>query len=94
MVLEGLPVDIEDKLSLLTQFQVEIDGGFDAADLVREDSWEYRSSLAKGNACLGVVGLVEGDVDGLVLGKVLSNQHMLLSFNEELKCLRSVQTSN
>ena len=34
MVLEGLPVDVEDELSELTQFFVEIDSGFDAANFV------------------------------------------------------------
>ena len=32
-----------------------------------------------------VVGLVEGDVDGLGLGKVLGNQYVLLTFHKELK---------
>ena len=68
MVLEGLSVDVEDELA---QFQIEIDVGFDAAHLVNKDDWENLSGIIEGNACFVVVGLVEGDVDCLVFGKVL-----------------------
>ena len=47
MVLEGLPVDVEGEL---TDFLVEIDSGFDAANIVRDGYRAYRSSGAKGDA--------------------------------------------
>ena len=51
MVLEGLPVDVKDELSLiLTSLLIKINSGFDAADIVREGGWECRSGGAEGNA--------------------------------------------
>ena len=47
MVLEGLPVDIKDEL---TDLIVEINSGFDTADLVIENYRENRSGCAEGNA--------------------------------------------
>ena len=91
MVLEGLPVDVEGEL---TDFLVEINSGFDAANIVRDGYRAYRSSGAKGNASFIEVGLVEGDVDCLVLGKVLGNQHVLLPSHEELEVVCPDQTSS
>ena len=91
MVLEGLPVDVEDKLSELTHFFEEIDSGFDAANLVREGDWEYRSSLFKGNACFEEFCLVEGDVDCLSLGMVLGEKYMFLPYDEKLEGVGSVK---
>ena len=86
MVLEGLPVDVEGEL---TDFLVEINSGFDAANIVRDGYRAYRSSAAKGDACNFFVSLVEGDVDGLALCEVLSNQHVLHTFHKELECVGS-----
>ena len=91
MVLEGLPIDVKGEL---TDFLVEIDSGFDAANIVRDGYRAYRSSSAEGNASLIEVGLVEGDVDCLVLGKVLGNQHVLFPSHEELEVVCPDQTSS
>ena len=90
MVLKGLPVYGEGEL---TDFLVEIDSGCNAANIVREVDWEYRSSGAEGDACFIEVCLVEGDVDSLALGMVLGNQPVLLPSHEELKVVCPDQTS-
>lgn len=84
MVFEGLSVDIEDKLTQLTSFIVEIYCCFDAADFVNEGFREHRSGLAKWYQ-FGEVGLVEFDFDGLTLRKVLGNKRMLNTFDEEVE---------
>ena len=52
MVLEGLPVDVEDKLSELTQFLVKIDSGFDATNVVIEGGRENSFNVCEGSARL------------------------------------------
>ena len=90
MVLERLSVDVEDELAPeFTDSYIKINSGFDAANLVNKGNWENRSGGTEGNSSLMVVGLVEGDIDGLVLSQVLGNQHVLLSIDKELKSLRS-----
>ena len=93
MVLEGLPVDVKGELTNLSHFQIEIDSSFDAANLVFEGDWEYRSKVAERNACFVEIGLVECDIDSLTLGEVLGKQHVLLPFNEKLEGMGSNQTS-
>ena len=91
MILEGLPVDVKDKLAL---FHVEVDKGFDAADIVIEDDREDRGGITEGNATFFKLGLVESDLDGLTLGQVLGDKRVLLSVHEEVKGMRSEQTSH
>ena len=90
MILEGLLVDIEGELS---HFQIEVDKGFDAAYHIIEFDWKDWGNFVEGNARFAEVGLVKGDFDSLVLGKVLDNKPVLLSFHEELKSVGSDQTS-
>ena len=85
MVLEGLPVDVKDELALLTLFQVEVHSGFDATNIVRKSDRESISNGAEGDTSFMVVDLIEGNVDGLGLGKVLGNQYVLLTFNKEFE---------
>ena len=70
VVLEGLPVDVEDELA---QFIIEVDSGLDAANIIRKGDWENRSNVAEGNASAILVGLVQSDVEGLVLAEVLGD---------------------
>ena len=70
MVLEGLPVDVEGELA---HFLVEVNSRFNAANVVREGDRENRSSGAEGNASFIFVGLVESDVNSLVLGEMLGS---------------------
>ena len=90
VVLKGLPIDVVDKFA---HFLIKIDCGFDATNIIREGYREDRSSVTEGNARFVEDGLVEGDIDSLVLSKVLGNQHMLNTFDEELERVGSVQTS-
>ena len=93
VVLKGLSIDVIDELSLLPNFLVKIDCGFDAAYIVRKGDWEDRSGCTQGNACFVVFGLVEGDFDSLVLTKVLGHQLMPYTINKKLEGVGPDQTS-
>ena len=90
VALEGLSVDVKGELTLLL---VQIDWGFDSADLIKEYDRENWWGVTKGNARLVEVSLVKGDVDSLVLGKVLGNQHVLHPSYKEYEGMESDQTS-
>lgn len=80
MILKGLPVDVERESSAVF---INIYRGFDATDLVRKADWKYRCSCAERNARFVEFGLVESDIDGLGLCKVLGNQPMLHPVHKE-----------
>lgn len=88
MVLEGVSVDVKDKLTHLTLFLIKIYSSFDAADFVGKNDRVYRSGLAEGFASVLEVSLVEGDIYGSTLGKVLGKKRVLYPFDEEFKSVR------
>ena len=94
MVLEGLPVDVEDELTHLALFLVKVDSGFYTIDLVTEGHREDRSNGIERDVSFVELGLVEGNVDGLTLSQVLGNQRVLHSFHEEVEGVGSDQTSS
>ena len=91
IVLKGLVIHVVHKL---TNFLVKIDFGFNTANIIREDDREDGSNLKEGDACFVEVFLVEGDVESLVLGKVLNNEHILLTVCEEPEEVGPEQTSS
>ena len=88
MVLKRLTVGVKGELAPLTIFLVEIDRSFNATNFVREGDWENRG-IREVNASFGEVSLVECNVNGLVLGYMLRDKHMLLPFDKELEDVES-----
>ena len=91
MVLEGHPIDEEGELTKLTQFEIKINSGFDAADFVLEGDRKNRRNFAEGNASFVEAFLVEEDFYCLALGMVFGCQHVLFPFHKELPGLGSDQ---
>ena len=89
-VLEGLVIDFEEEF---TNVLIEVDFGFDAADIVRKGDREDRRGIAEGFASGVEVFLVESDVDGLTLGQVLGHKRVFHPPHEEVEVVGSDQTS-